>query len=65
MLKKKSFCFDEKRPVFVKNLEVKISLGYKSAYVIYEWYLVKQLVDSSVEFLRLPLVVFLHLKIKS
>ena len=40
MLKNKFFCFDEKNPVFVKNLEVKLSLCYTSAYVIYEWYLI-------------------------
>ena len=41
MLKKKFFCFDQKNPVFVKNLEVKLSFVlYKfSTYVIYEWYL--------------------------
>ena len=43
MVEKKFFGFDQKKLVFMTNLEVKLSFVlYTSAYVIYQWYLMNK-----------------------
>ena len=55
MLENKFLCFDKKNPlVLVKYLEVKLCFvqKYKSAYAIYEWYLMQEVYKEVEVFLR-------------